>query len=181
MLCSEGSVYSEINTLKNTLPNNGYPDNSVGKFLVEDTERTGNRDSDSKKNLYLKLHFEGDIAGNILTRRLKKSVEKTFYIARSHIIFLTKPPLRQQIKLRLPMMDSSMCVFQFSCFGGPSYISRTQRTLSLRVSEHVPVWLGKGITKSTSSTILPHLADSEHHTKIYEVFPVLYHVPKKLP
>ena len=74
-----------------------------------------------------------------------------------------------------------MCVYQFNCSCGASYIGRTQRALSLRIREHVPAWLGKGVTKSINSAILSHLVDSEHHIKIEEAFSVLYQVPKTLP
>ena len=182
LLCSEDTVESEIDILKNTLRRNGYPDKFVKKYLVENTVKIRrNCETVSKKTLYLKLDFKGDIAGDILTRRLKRSVERTFYAAKLHITFSTKPVLTQLIKDKLPKMGSSMCVYQFNCSCGASYIGRTQRALSLRIREHVPAWLGKGVTKSINSAILSHLVDSEHHIKIEEAFSVLYQVPKTLP
>ncbi|CAH8598674.1 unnamed protein product [Schistosoma haematobium] len=181
LLCSEDSVEEEIVILKNTLRNNGYPDNFVKKYLVQSIKNRRHCDTVSKKTLYLKLDFKGDIAGDILTRRLKRSVERTFHAAKLHITFSTKPVLTQLIKDKLPKMGSSVCVYQFNYSCGASYIGRTQRALSLRVCEHVLAWLGKGVTKSINSTILSHLVDSEHHIKIEEAFSVLYQVPKYLP
>lgn len=78
------------------------------------------------------------------------------------------------------MMCSSICVNQFNCSCGARYIGRIQRTLSLRIHEHVPAWLGKGVTKSINCTFLSHLVYSEHHIKMKEAFFVLYQVPKIL-
>lgn len=97
-----------------------------------------------------------------------------FYSTELHIISSNKLVLTQQIKDRLLIMRSSICVHQFNCFCGDSYTGHTQRALSLLAGEHVPACLAKGITKSVNSVIFSHLTDSEQNIKIDEACPIFY-------
>lgn len=64
---------------------------------------------------------------------LLKSVEKSNLLRQ-----VTCNVLNQQMKGRLPMMGSSMCVYEFNYSCGASYVGRTQRVLSLLAYQNVP-------------------------------------------
>nr|CAH8861090.1 unnamed protein product [Trichobilharzia regenti] len=137
-------------------------------------------DTVDKKPLYLKLSYKGEIAADILKCRLNRAIDRTFPAAKLVLNFSTKPVLTQQVKDKLPKMASSMCIYEFNCSCGASYIGRTQRALSMRAREHVPVWLSKGVTKGINSAVLAHLVDTGHPIKLDQAFSVIYRVPSNL-
>ncbi|CAH8866539.1 unnamed protein product [Trichobilharzia szidati] len=85
-----------------------------------------------------------------------------------------------QTKDKLDSFATSMCIYQFNCTCGDSYIGRTTRQLSQRVSEHLPSWFGKGQTKTIRSSILSHLIDSGHVIEKTRAFKVIHRIPPNL-
>lgn len=77
-LCSENSIDNGIVKLKYILRDNGNPDNFVKEFQMGSKIKIKNSDMVNKKNPCFKLDFEGDIMGEILTHRSKRSVERHF-------------------------------------------------------------------------------------------------------
>ena len=55
-----------------------------------------------------------------------------------------------------------------------------RRHLSKRIREHMPAWLSSGETRTISSAILGHLADT-HHPANQNAFRVIHRVPLCLP
>lgn len=134
-----------------------------------------------KKLLYLNLPYKDDINSQLMTRRLARSIERTFYAAQLRIIYSSNPIIRQQLKDQLPRQAASMCVYKFVCSCGVSYIGRTTRKLSKRMSEHHPAWLTKGFTRKITSSILAHLIDTGHHIDLKKAFSPIFVVPSRLP
>lgn len=88
LLFFEDIVDSKINKPKNGKRNNGYAVNVVKKYLFERRNRANSLSQ--QKTLYLKLGFKGDVAGDILTFRLKRFIYRTFNASELHVIS-TKP------------------------------------------------------------------------------------------
>ncbi|CAH8489222.1 unnamed protein product [Heterobilharzia americana] len=166
--------------LKITLQQNGYPLDFINKHM---SKRGGKikKDNVAKMPVYLRLNFKGDFATDILTHLLSRSVKRTFIAAKLFVSFSIKPLLTQRTKYRLPMMATSMCIYEFNCSCVASYIGCTQRALSMHVCEHVPSWLANRMTKISNSAILSRLADTGHEIKVDHTFPVMYCVPRNLP
>nr|CAH8866810.1 unnamed protein product [Trichobilharzia regenti] len=126
------------------------------------------------------MQFLGDSTSEILTQRLRNEVKRAFPAAGLRCIFKTTPLLRSRIKDKLPSFASSMCIHQFNCSCGASYIGRTIRRVSSRISQHHPAWLSKGQTKSIRRAILSHLVETEHRINVNHAFKVIYHIPTNL-
>ncbi|CAH8607421.1 unnamed protein product [Heterobilharzia americana] len=108
-----------MNELKTKLHQSGYALNFINKHMSKPREKI-KKDDLAKKPIYLRLSFKGDIASDILTHQLSRSVEKTFSAAKPFLSFPTKPLLTQQTKDRLAMMATSMCIYEFNCSCGAS-------------------------------------------------------------
>nr|CAH8866400.1 unnamed protein product [Trichobilharzia regenti] len=137
----------ELLFLKNILAQNGYPTRFVEKNMKPKPKRE-ECDSAPKKTLYLNLNFKGDLAADILKRRISSSLKKTFPAATLRVTFSSRPILRNNTKDKLSHMTNSMCIYQFTCSCGARYIGRCMRVLSKRVREHYPAWLQRGGTGS---------------------------------
>nr|CAH8842390.1 unnamed protein product [Trichobilharzia regenti] len=87
-----------------------------------------------------------------------------------------------QTKDKLDGFATSMCIYQFNCTCGDSYVGRTTRQPSQRVTiEHLPSWwFGKGQTEPIRSSILSHLLDSGHVVGKTRAFKVIHRVPPNL-
>ena len=69
-----------------------------------------------------------------------------------------------------------MVVYSFSrCFAA-EYISTT-RCLSQRIREHHPAWLRIGGSKSITSSVVAHLANTNHIMEPTRAFRVIYKAP----
>ena len=179
-LCTEDTLANEIELIKNTLKLNGYPDKFIDAQLLQSKNKVV-ISSAPKKPIYLTLPYKGDIAAEILERKLHKAVEKTFRAARLHLTFTTRSILRPNSKDKLPSLTTSMCIYKFDCSCGASYIGRTTRRLSKRIQEHIPNWWIKGLSKSVNSSILAHLLDTDHKVDAQNAFHILHKVPPNLP
>nr|CAH8855179.1 unnamed protein product [Trichobilharzia regenti] len=73
-----------------------------------------------------------------------------------------------------------MCIYQFDCSCGASYIGRTIRQVHRRISEHHPTWLSKEQKRSIRSSILAHFVDTEHKIDVNTAFKVIYRIPTYL-
>ena len=65
-----------------------------------------------------------------------------------------------------------MCIYQFDCSCGASYLGRTARHISKRIAEHHPVWWGKGVVKSIRSSIVENSVDTGHQVNVQNAFSV---------
>jgi hypothetical protein len=130
-----------------------------------------------KQCLHLRLPFTGDTISDIITNRISNAVNNKFYAAQLRISFATSPAITQHLKDRLPTLNSSFCIYQFTCSCGAGYIGKTTRRLSDRVNEHCPAWLCTGSVKSVRSAIVAHLVQSNHQISKTDSFRLLHRVP----
>lgn len=179
-ICSTNTLAEEIEFLANTFRQNGYPERFLEKHLKPRTPKMLVHQA-APKPLYLRLPFKGDLASEVLTQRLRKSLERTFFAARLRVIFTSRPLHRHQLKDKLPRETTSMCVYKFVCSCGASYIGRTMRNLSQRMSEHLPSGLRGGSQRSIRSSILAHILNTGHAVNASTAFRPIYEVPLKMP
>ena len=179
-ICTEDTLSQELENIKNTLRQNGYPESFLRKQMNKEFVREVTTTAE-KKPLYLRLRFKGDVSSEVVTSKLKRIIQRTFPAADLKLMFNTRPILMQQAKDKLPSSTTSMCVYKFNCSCGVSYIGRTTRRLSKRIKEHLPSWLGKGVVKTINSSILEHLVNNNHLVNKDEAFKVFYRIPINLP
>nr|CAH8822257.1 unnamed protein product [Trichobilharzia regenti] len=76
-----------------------------------------------KKQLFMKLQFNGDVASEVLHERLSRAIKRTYTAATTLCFsFSTQPIMIDQVKDKLPSCDTSMCIYKFSCFCGESWL-----------------------------------------------------------
>ncbi|CAH8594171.1 unnamed protein product [Schistosoma mattheei] len=134
-----------------------------------------------KKSLFMRLQFRGDAASEILTQRLRRTIQKSFNAGELRLIFSTRSLVTPKLKDELSRMTTSFCIYQFDCSCGASYIGRSSRNLHFRAREHLPAWLNKGLMKKVNSSILAHLVQTGHSASINQSFSIIYKVSNFLP
>jgi hypothetical protein len=162
--------------LKDIFAKNGYPSRFVQK-TIQSVKVIPKAAQAEKKPVYISLPFKGDVVAELMTRRLKKSIEDTYAAAQLRVVFRSKPIISLQMKDRLPRFSTSYCVYSFECPCRASYIGRTTRRLAERIREHCPAWLTRNVVKSTSSAIASHVIETSHSFISSEAFQVVYRVP----
>ena len=86
-----------------------------------------------------------------------------------------------QTEDKLDSFPTSMCIYQFNCICGDSYIGRTTRQLSQCITEHHTSWqFVKGQTKTIRRSVLSHLVDSGHRVERTKAFKVIHRIPPNL-
>ena len=179
-ICTDDCLPHELELIRNTLRENGYPDRFISKNMKHKIQIQPSM-TVSRKPLYLKLRFKGEIMSEKVTQKLRTAITRTFPAAKLCIVFSTFPILVQNTKDKLPSSTTPMCIYRFDCSCGASYLGRTARHLSKRIAEHHPAWLGKGVVKSIRSSIVEHLVDTGHQVNVQNAFSVYYKIPANLP
>ncbi|CAH8606449.1 unnamed protein product [Schistosoma rodhaini] len=180
-ICSTECINEELEFLKKTLMKNGYPDRFIEKNMNRSSVDKNLSYSVPKKSLYISLEFKGDRTSDIIKNRLTTTIKRTFNAAKLRITFTSKNLFSVSIKDKLPRLVASMCIYQFTCSCGARYIGRSQRSLSTRIREHIPVWFYNGERKAVRSSILEHLIDCNHSTNPQSDFKVVYIIRSNLP
>nr|AAW27887.1 SJCHGC08115 protein [Schistosoma japonicum] len=78
-----------------------------------------------KKLLIKKLQFQEDVNCDAVHDRIVKAVKRTFCAVKFCLSLSTQPVVFTQTKDKLSQFASSMCLYQFSCSCGASYIRHT--------------------------------------------------------
>ena len=180
MICSVDTLAEGLRQLSDTFKENGYPEAFLKKNLTAGSTEAPKQQLAPKRKLYLTLPFRGDSVAEILRQRLCASLKSTFYAAELQVQFTSRPLFPLRLKDKLPVGTTSMCIYQFVCSGGATYIGRTTRRLSQRMREHHPKWLCTGQVKSSSSSIIGHLVDSGHRVDPCSAFTALHCVTSNL-
>ncbi|CAH8869519.1 unnamed protein product [Trichobilharzia szidati] len=179
-ICSPDTVEDELYILRKILIENGFPPRFIDKNIHSNPKKR-ELSTVPKKILYMSLEFKGDLASDIMKRRISQSLKRTFPAASLRIAFTSRPLLFNNLKDKIPLLTNSMCVYQFTCSCGARYIGRSTRVLSKRVQEHYPAWLRKGGSGAIRSAIIEHLVDNDHPISIASAFKVIYKAKSNLP
>ena len=126
-----------------------------------------------KKPVFISLSFKGDNNLNTIKRRLRNTIERTYFAAELIFCSSTKTLPIPTAKDALPLYATSNCVYEFTCTCGCKYIGRTQRQLATRAKEHLPSWLLKQEHRTPRSSITEHLLDTGHSVDPKTSFRVL--------
>lgn len=179
-ICSEDALDQELLTIANILRLNGFPDRFITKHINQNRSPV-EAVTVQKKPVYLSLPFKGDLLADRLNRRIYTSLNRTYPAAKLCSWFTTKRMISFNLKDRVPVHAQNMVVYSFSCCCAAEYIGRTTRTLSQRIREHIPRWLSTDSKKTITSSIVQHLADTEHRVDKNQAFKILYKAPVNQP
>nr|CAH8842106.1 unnamed protein product [Trichobilharzia regenti] len=178
-ICSPDVLETELDILREIFIQNGYPIRFIDKNM-KPIIRKNETLTAPKKKIYMNLDFKGDLASDILKRRITSSLRRTFFAATLRIVFSSRPLICRSLKDKIPHLATSMCIYQFTCCCGARYIGRSTRILSKRIQEHYPAWLRKGNTGAIRSAIIEHLVNTDHCISTNASFKVIYRVKNNI-
>ena len=160
-ICTKDTFPSEFQFLTKTLEENGYPRSFISKYS-QPTVPTEPRFGPEKKPIFLRVPFTGDNEALSFQRRLRQYTSAVYPAARPFVIFSTTSVWPASLKDRIPAMSKSKVIYEFTCGCGSSYIGRTDRCLSTRMTEHLPKWLMRGEAARPRSSAAPSSAVTRH-------------------
>jgi hypothetical protein len=181
-ICSADTIADEIAFLEQILMKNGYPLHFI-RFHGKPTTPHEKKPDVPKKPVFLRLPFKGDYLLSQTSARLKSSIRRTYPAADLRILTDTQRLPLPSFKNSCSILYSSHCIYKFQCSCGDSYLGRTDRSLQVRISEHIPKWLVKQMSqpnvpsntqRNPSSSIAKHLMTSGHTVDFSTCFTVLH-------
>ncbi|KAG5442037.1 hypothetical protein CSKR_112029 [Clonorchis sinensis] len=95
-----------------TFLQNGYPESFVPKTM-EFVKDKPTQCSVRKKPVYMRLPFKGDSVVELITRRLRNSVDTTYLAANLYLSFNSSPTISFRLKDKLPCFSTCFCVYSF--------------------------------------------------------------------
>ena len=113
------------------------------------------------KRLILKLTFFCDRASSTFKRCFRNALSD-FTSAQLICVFTTRSVPISSPKDCTHVLSHHNVIYKFQCDCGSSYVGRTGRRLGVRISEHVPRWLGNDIRIPPRSTGTPDSAVTRH-------------------
>nr|CAH8820061.1 unnamed protein product [Trichobilharzia regenti] len=96
-ICSEEVIEDELSIVHDTLIENIYTEKFIKKHMTKKAE---------KKPLYIRLQFNGDIPSEIITKKLRKSVQRNVNPGQLHVLFSTRPMMLPRLKAEAPRLAS---------------------------------------------------------------------------
>ena len=126
--------------------------------------------------MFLTLQFKGDDVLKLMSKRLDVALRRTYTATKSVLLNQTNSLLLPAIKTSSSGLESSHCIYKFSCSCQETYIGRTDRRLETRVNEHIPKWLCSSTKRRDSvpaSSIGKHLLETGHRVQISSSFTVI--------
>jgi hypothetical protein len=160
-ICSEEHLPSEISLLRVTLQQNGYPAHFIDTYCRVDPPRD-DEFGPKKKPVFLQVPYLGERFTGILRRRLRDAIGRSHPAAELRLLTTTSPIITGSLKDRVRTVQAANIVYKFECDCGSSYLGRTQRALSQRISEHFPRWLTQGDGARPRSSAPPSSAVTRH-------------------
>ena len=186
MICSKERLSSELEYIKSTLINNGYPERIISKIIKsklgahEKPQLISGENENEARKVYLRLPYAGAVSAKYAVR-IKGAVSRCYANVSLRIIFKSRPILPAAIKDVLPTHTNSNIIYQYLCHCKSAYVGRTARRLQVRIGEHIPMYVRnksaslKG--RKPSSSIAQHLVENpecrEHYNDLQ--FTILGH------
>ena len=163
-ICSPCMLQTELDSLKEFLILNGYPEKFIDlniKPKLDNQEEPG--EANDTKKAVLSIQFAGDLPAEILKRRILRVTKTQFPSTKIITVFRTQRLLLINEKDRLPFTSNSLAVYKFECTCNQQYIGRTKRRLDTRISQHLPQKLiNRGATPAQITAIGDHIIASGH-------------------
>jgi hypothetical protein len=187
-ICSADKLHFELEFIKTTLMNNGYPKGTIQKIMkrqldaTNPTQRTPSSASDDMNPnqrapsstlddtspVYLRLPYIGPVS-TVYRGRIVDSITRCYKTAVPRVILTSRPILTTAVKDVLPSLKRSNIVYEFTCHCDSRYVGRTTQRLLSRVKEHVPVYVRNNtyLKKNPNSAVGRHLRVSDDCRKHY--------------
>ena len=160
-ICSPDVIDQELTLFRTILHQNGYPDKFINKHLRAPSPKK-EQTVVPKKHLFLTLPFKTDADSELLGNHLRRAIKRIYHAADLRLTFSNSPMLSTCVKGKQRKEAISMCICEFTCLCGATYIGRTKRRLSMRTREHLLTWFCKGEIRSLISSVLEHLLQTDH-------------------
>ncbi|CAH8863643.1 unnamed protein product [Trichobilharzia szidati] len=100
-------------------------------------------------------------------------MKRTYPAAKLVCVYQTTSCLRQSKVDKYPPHVTSNCVYQFTCTCQSTYIGRTERSVIVRISEHIPKNLRLKGPQVLNSAITRHLLDTGHNVDNLKSFKII--------
>lgn len=142
-ICSPHTVNEELQRNSDALREYGCPDKYLTKHVQENKHKQ-HKSIAPKEELLMHLPFEDDSTADTLYRRLKYTVEKTYFAARIRIVYYNKPLLGRFVRDGLLSLIPLMLIYQYSCSSDARYVRRLMRRLSQSICEQMQAWFHEG-------------------------------------
>jgi hypothetical protein len=186
-VCTEDTLTNELKFLRSILLENGYPANFIERFQ-RCRERKMSVPLAEKKRVFIELPYKGEEIHTIICERLNSAINRAYNAAKLVIINRTKSlPVSPKRRSAVDTVTSHI-IYEWQCSCGHSYIGRTNRQLSTRMSEHIPKWLANQIShpdyvigtegRHPASSVAKHLIETGHRVNIANSFKIIFHTPK---
>ena len=142
-ICSHGLLYLELGKIKDIISWNGFPKrigNKIISKIVNTPQTIHPEQSVEYTKIWFNLPYMGKKGEGIVKRCINKL--KRCMVAENNIRFAviyqsTKLSFFTNMKDKLPLMDNSFVVYEFTCpYCRCNYVGKTERTLLDRVIEH---------------------------------------------
>ena len=153
MICSKTKLDSELDTIKQLLIENGYPEDVLVSCIKEKlaTISSEKRFGPEKCPVYLKLPWIGNVSSKF-ENQIHKAITSCFYAVKPCAVYNTRVMLSSAKKDSVPTTQISCVVYEFSCRCEARYVGRTTQRLADRIKQHVPTSIR---TKNTTTREQP--------------------------
>ena len=158
-ICSPEKLNSELDFIKSTLLDNGYPETVINKYLNTTTQNPpDDQEQPDIKIVTTRLPFIGTIS-TVFKQRIKAAVSRCYPDVSLRVILSSKPTLPSAQKDVLPTMNRSNLIYQYTCHCDRRYVGRTSQRLGTRIRQHVPEYVRTNtrLEKTPESSIGKHL------------------------
>ena len=135
----------EESFIRKTLIMNGYPEKFIDVHSKIKSKPLPIQQA-SKKEVYLWLPFKGDHLLNHINQKLKSAIGRVYPAAQLRMLSSCQGIKLDTNRGSPTIRSTSHIIYQFVCSCGDTYIGRTNRQLSQRISEHIPKWLLNSMT-----------------------------------
>ena len=165
-ICSPSTLDDELKMITKILVDNGYPENLIVKTIKYHRQKMvePRMIGPTRCPVPIKLPYVGS-ASDKVEKDIRNLTRKCFYSVDPRVIFSSAPIMSHCFKDRIPTNDTSMVIYHFRCYCDSSYVGKTVRRLSDRISEHIPRCVKKFY--------------SEKSGEDYKTIPMLYKASKK--
>ena len=139
LICTKRRLNEEIERIKKTLLNNGYPKNIINTQITKKIAQfsTLKRFGLEKCPVYLRVLWIGKPSTN-LEKEVKTVVESCYGSVSTRRVFTSKRMLPVACKDVLSAIQKSFVIYEYKCHCDSRYVGRTSQRLQDRIKQHVP-------------------------------------------
>ena len=163
MICSKTKLDSELDTTKQLLIDNGYPEDVLVSCIKEKlaNNSSGKRFGREKCPVYLKLPWIRNVSSKF-ENQINKAITSCFYAVKPRAVYNTRVMLPPAKEDSVPTTQKSCVVCEFSCRYEARYVGRTTQRLADRI-KHVPTSIR---TKNTITREQPPRMSKNSNSKM---------------